>query len=187
MDYRTRALLPVVRYRVIKIRGRGKQNWKTDGRTQQQQTKGLFGLVHAVHRFTDLAVRGHSLLAIKLSPLTLRNLCLGCFYRAVLISGDAKSALALATVIDYFCLIPRAVTAPVKPLSGRQFLFTFLDELQPPRPPRPLPLAHFFLHAYFIHIGQQWLIAFHFLIGPLRCSFVRRNYHRVQIHPDLSS
>src|SRR5260370_36910551 len=117
MDYRTRALLPVGRYRVIKIRGRGKQIRQRVGPTQHQQTKGLLALVHAVHRFTDLAVRGHSVLAIKLSPLTLRNLCLGCFYRAVLISGDAKSALALAPVFYCFCLIPRPVTAPVTPLS----------------------------------------------------------------------
>src|SRR5450432_1816328 len=89
-----------------------------------------------MHRLTELAVGGAPILAIKLSPLARGNLRLHRFYRAILIGSNAKTTSALATVIDHFGLIPGAVTAPVKPLVGRHFLFTFLDEPQRPSPRR---------------------------------------------------
>src|SRR6266700_2180363 len=187
MDDRTGTLCPVRRYRVIEIRGPGKQVRLRVGPAQHQQTKGLFGLVHAMHRLTDLAVGGQAILAIKLLPRGRGNLRLGRFYRAILIGSNAKTTAALAAVIDHFRLIPGAVTAPVKPLPGRQFLFTFLDEPQRPSPCRHTARPKFVMHTNFIYITEQWLIAFHFLIGPLRFPFVRLNNRRVCIYGELFS
>src|SRR5712691_10736277 len=111
-----------------------------------------------MHRLTDLAVGGAAILAMKLFPRARGNLRLGRFYRAILIGSDAKSAFPLAAVIDYFGLVPGAVTAPVKPFLGRQFLFTFLDEPQCSRPRRHTAPAKFVMHTNFIYISQQRLI-----------------------------
>src|ERR1700737_3250701 len=138
-----------------------------------------------MHSLTDLAVGGAAILAIKLSPPARGNLCLGCFYRAILIGSNAKTTSALAAVIDHFGLIPGAVTAPVEPLPGRQFLFTFLDEPERSRTCRHVAGAKFVMHTYFIYISQQWLIALHFLIGPLRFASVRLDNRRVGVHRDL--